>query len=608
MVTPRGRLQAWALTAVLIALGLQPGETRPGIQPPRDRRQSALTGDWSVRGGGTRMQGNGSVRQADNLIVDPKKYVVAALHSAADQEILAQIRVDSFPSNLSRLGVSLRTQSATGHGYNFVLLGGNRVGFLADGITWGRECSFSWSYGNWYWMKLTVSGSTLTGRIWADGQSELQGVVCTQAGWGYFPSGAPGLNGGSYGETASFNNVAIGGFTDDFNGNAPPPRARPPANFLTSGQFLREVQIKANAVGFDLGRFVDIMHTTAQNLVCTNNPAVCRNYTPGTFAVVPSYFYGGGTWMRDSTWALAALNNVDHFGRQVSKFAAAGDPVTGRIPTLILNDTGPWFGAGGQGNPVPDDDSNLMFAIAARLGWQTAASQPYLNKVYDWIRAHADANGRYAATSFGWEDSFYPLGTSGPASVTVSSNMQGLYAVALRALKDLGVNVPQSEIDKANARYAGLTINGRMRSFENSDIVDVASLMGEALSLFIWNQPILSDAVVRNTIASFAEVYDANGHFTGYKVLSAADGGFLPPGMFPVENGGAGTLPGYYLNGGSWMLYEVLALYAGARHDIPAMRDTYIDRLVQRMAAELRAGTGAIPANKSNEFLCLPTS
>ena len=38
------------------------------------------------------------------------------------------------------------------------------------------------------------------------------------------------------------------------------------------------------------------MQTTAQNLVCANNPAVCHDYIPGTFAIVPSSYYGGGTW------------------------------------------------------------------------------------------------------------------------------------------------------------------------------------------------------------------------------------------------------------------------------------------------------------------------
>ena len=576
-----------ACVAILALLGLRP----------------ALATDWAVFGGGTWVVGNGMVRQADNAVVDPKKYVLAAQNSSGDQDILAQVRVDSFPSADSRVGVSLRTNLSTGRGYNFVLLAGNRVGFLADAVAFGNSCAYQWSLGQWYWMKLSVGGGALTGRIWADGQTESQATVCVQSGWGHYPAGAPALNGGSYGETASFNNAVAGGVHDGFNTNAPAAAPRPPVRFLTSSQFVSQVHAKANTLGFDLARFINIMHTTAQNLVCTNNPSVCRNYTPGTFAVVPSYFYGGGTWMRDSTWALGALNNVDLFARQTSKFAAAGDAATGRVATLILNDTGPWFGAGGQGNPVPDDDSAFMFAIAARLGGQTVASQPFLNNVYHWIRTHADASGAYRATSFGWEDSFYPLGTGGAGSVTLSSNMQGLYAVALRALKDMGVNVPQAEIDAANAQYAGLTINGRMRAYEGSDIVDVASLMGEALSLFIWNQPILSDAVVQNTIASFAEVYDSAGTFVGYKVLSNADGSFLPPGMFPVENGGAGTDGGYYLNGGSWMLYEMLALYAGARHDT-AMRDTYIDRMVRRMASELRAGPASTPANKSNEFLC----
>jgi hypothetical protein len=73
--------------------------------------------------------------------------------------------------------------------------------------------------------------------------------------------------------------------------------------------------------------------------------------------------------------------------------------------------------------------------------------------------------------------------------------------------------------------------------------------------------------------------------------------------MFPVDNKGAGIPGGYYQNGGSWMLYDVMALYAGARHDT-SMRDFYIDRLVRRMASELRAGVGSSPANQSHEFLC----
>jgi hypothetical protein len=586
---------------VLVLLALGTAET--GVGPAATTAHAALADPWLVRGGGTWVHGNGMVRQADNAVLDPKKYVLPEFNSAGDQDVLAQVRVDSFPNPFSRIGVSVRTDLSTGRGYNFVFLAGDRVGFLADSIAFGTSCTYPWSLGNWYWMKLTVSGATLTGRIWADGQRESEATVCVQPGWTHFARGAPGLNGGSYGETASFNNAVAGGVFDTFNTNLLPAPPRPPARFLTSGEFVNQVQARSSALGFDLDRFINIMHTTAQNLVCTNNPAVCTNYTPGTFAVVPSFAYGEGMWMRDSTWALGAVNNVAYLASLTSRFAAAGEAATGRVPTIMLNATGPWFGAGGHGNPVPDDDSAFMFTIAARLGGQTVATQPYLNNVYHWIRSHAGADGQYRATSFGWEDSFYPLGIGGADSVTTSSVMQGLYAVALRALRDMGVTVPQSDIDKANAQYAALTVNGRMRSHQNSDIVDVASLLGEALSLFIWNQPILSDSVVQNTIASFAEVYDAGGSFVGYKVLSHADGSFLPPGMFPIENNGEGNPGGYYLNGGSWMLYDVMALYAGARHDT-SMRATYIDRMVKRMASELRAGVDGSAANQSNEFLC----
>ena len=589
LVAMPARRLLWVMLAILL-IAQAPVRTIPSTE-------------WSPRGG-TWVTGNGLVRQADNLPATVKKYVLSRLNTAADQEILAQVRVDSFPSQFSRIGVALRTNPSSGIGYNFVLLPHGQVGFLADTITWGATCSYPWMYGTWYWLKLSITGNTLNGRVWADGQTETQGASCTQTGWTFFPVGAPALNGGAFGETASFNNVVVGSYFDGFDANAPPPPPAPPPGYLTSSQLLKSVQARSSMLGFDLARFIDIMQTTAQNLLCSQHPAPCASYRPGTFAIVPSSFYGVGTWMRDSTWALGAIDNVDHFATQTSVFATNGDASSGRIATIILNDGTAWFGAGGQGNPVPDDDSNLMFAIAARLGWQTTASLPFLFDAYSWIRAHADVTGRYRTTSFGWEDSFYPLGTGGDASVTTSANMQGLYAVALRALKDLGVAVPQVEIDRAKAQYAALTVNGRMRAYEGSDVVDVASLMGDALSLFIWNEPLLSDAVVQNTIARFAEVYDAGGAFVGYKVLSEADGTFLPPGAFPVENNGTGTLPGDYLNGGSWMLYDALALYSGIRHNIPAMRDTYVDRLVRRMAAELRAGVGTTAANKSQEFLC----
>jgi len=563
---------------------------------------------WATAGGGRWVVADDIVRQAESSLVDPKKYIVPGLASSGDQTITARVRVDNFPHAESRAGLALRTNSQSGHGFNFVLLANRQVGFLADGLVFGTTCAYTWLPGQWYWMQLSIEGTTLTGRIWTRTQSVSEATVCTQFGWTQFPTGAPGLNGGAFGETVSFDDVTIGAFVDRFDSAAVPAAPTAAPSIMTRRDFLTAVQQEAQAASFDLTGFVNLLHATATQLVCVDNPGACQNYAPGTFAVIPAPFYNGGTWMRDSTWTLGGLRDASRMSALTSLFASAVQPGTGRMPTLLINNTAgtvqPWYGAGGQGNPVPDDDSNLMFVIAARLGGQTVATLPVLQDVSTWIRTHATPDGRYRTTSHGWHDSFYPLGINGDASVTTDSTMQGLYAVALRALQDLGVSVPQTEIDAAAMQYRALTFDGRMVAYEGSDRVRVSSLMGDALSLYLWNQPLLPDVVVQRTIAAFAEVFDGQGRFVGYKIISEANGAFLPAGDFPVENGGAGTGPGDYQNGGSWFLYDAFALYAGIRHDLGGLRAVYVNRLVDRFAAELRAGVGLTPANRSNEFLC----
>jgi hypothetical protein len=561
---------------------------------------------WVVAGGGTWVVANHIVRQTAPTTIDPKKYVLSDLQTSGDQAITALVRVDSFPHVESRAGLALRTNVATGDGFNFVLLDQQRVGFLADEIAFGSTCSYAWTPGQWYWLKFAITGSNLTGKIWAKDQTEADATTCQQSGWSQFASGAPGLNGGSFGETVSFDSVQVGTLLETFDSGAP-LAAEPPAGYLTRRQLLTKVQSTAQTEAFNLTGFVNLLHATGNRLICPTNEGLCENYATGTFAVVPSPFYRGGTWMRDAAWTLGGLNDAVLMSALTSRFAGAMTN-EGRMPTLLINASSgalqPWYGAGGQGNPLPDDDSNFMYAIAARLGWQPVTQLESLNGVYAWMRNRTAGDGWYLSTSHGWHDSFYPLGTSGTNSATVVTHMQGLYAVALRALKDLGVAVPQSEVDAANANYAALTVNGRMRAYAGSDRVGVTSLIGDALSLYIWNQPLLPDAVVEQTIANFAEVFDQQSRFVGYKVISEASGAFLPPGDFPVENGGAGTGAGDYQNGGSWLLYDAFALYAGIRHNLPDRRDAYATRLVQRFAAELRAGVGTVPANKSNEFLC----
>src|SRR5262249_51724410 len=103
-----------------------------------------------------------------------------------------------------------------------------------------------------------------------------------------------------------------------------------------------------------------------------------------------------------------------------------------------------------------------MWIIGARLSGKRNCSgsgcTPFLNDSYNFIHwwanhlTNCNTQG-VCSPDHGWLDGFAPGSgdaTNAHPSNTVSANTQGLYAVALRALKDMGVTAPQSEIDKAN--------------------------------------------------------------------------------------------------------------------------------------------------------------
>jgi hypothetical protein len=76
--------------------------------------------------------------------------------------------------------------------------------------------------GTWYWFKLSQQDGVLSGKIWADGQTEPTGWMFVQKNWAPLTGGV-GVYGGAYtGFSASF---------DDFS--AGPPPAAPSGNVAT---------------------------------------------------------------------------------------------------------------------------------------------------------------------------------------------------------------------------------------------------------------------------------------------------------------------------------------------------------------------------------------
>jgi hypothetical protein len=301
--------------------------------------------------------------------------------------------------------------------------------------------------------------------------------------------------------------------------------------------------------------------------------------------VVPSTIYAE-MFARDTFWTVAGAGSPEVLDDFVAMFArnatapAWEPPLGGLVPTFLRKHVA----APTDGRQ--DDESAMFWLLGALLSGRTLATEPYIGQVYDWLRAHAP-DGGYATWSHGWLDAWRPT----PAK-TVSANNQGLYCVALRALRQMGVAVPADEIARADAAYRSLVAGGYLHAYRGSDAVDVSGLLGEALALYLWDEPLLSDAAVTGTIAHFAPAYYRDGSFLGFKVLANADGSYLPPSDFWDV---AAREPGNYENGGTWLLYDALALYAGARHD---SGETYASLLVKRLEAEIKY------ENTSKEHMC----
>jgi subtilisin family serine protease len=187
----------------------------PAVTLFTDALSAAAPGPAWTFHGGSWSQGGGTLRQTSLANADPRKAIIADHAYPADVQITAKVRVDSWTDGDSaRAGVGLRTDPATGRGYNLLFHGThNTVQFLDDGVAWGNSYNFSWSTGTWYWFKLKEANGALYGKVWQDGRPEPTGWMFTQSGWTSRAGGVPSLNGGSAGRggnaTVSFSSVAV---------------------------------------------------------------------------------------------------------------------------------------------------------------------------------------------------------------------------------------------------------------------------------------------------------------------------------------------------------------------------------------------------------------
>lgn len=161
---------------------------------------------------------------------------------------------------------------------------------------------------------------------------------------------------------------------------------------------------------------------------------------------------------------------------------------------------------------------------------------------------------------------------------------QGMFAIALRTIKELGVDLSEAYIEKAEEGYRNFYDSERKhllfdRNFP--DIISLSDLEPEFFSLWLFDRAMLTDTMVINHLEQVPilnKVSDSphpnygttapicirlTDDEKGYAYLTPD---YQPFGEFGESNYRDGAGDGFYCNGGSWMRAEYCAYVVGLKH------------------------------------------
>ena len=161
---------------------------------------------------------------------------------------------------------------------------------------------------------------------------------------------------------------------------------------------------------------------------------------------------------------------------------------------------------------------------------------------------------------------------------------QGMLAIALRTIKELGFDITEKHIEKAEQGYRDFYDSKRKHLLFDKkypDLISLTDLEPEFFSLWLFNRPLLKDVMVINhldQVPILNKVSDSpypeygttapilirlTKDKKGYAYLSRD---YQPFEKFGEENYSDGKNDGFYYNGGSWMRAEYCAYVVGLKH------------------------------------------
>jgi hypothetical protein len=224
----------------------------------------------------------------------------------------------------------------------------------------------------------------------------------------------------------------------------------------------------------------------------------------------------------------------------------------------------------------------LMWAMLNKRRFGVTLPQEKIKKAVDYVLNEFDSTGDGICRSH------FPLCQVdiidfNPKTDRLAVN-QGMLAIALRTIKELGFHVSESHLKKAEEGYRKFyDVNKKHLLFDRNfpDLISVTDLEPEFYSLWLFKRPILTDEMVINHLnqipilnkvpnsphPEFGTTAPILIRLTkdkkGYAFLSKD---YQPFEKFGEENYSDGKNDGYYYNGGSWLRAEYCAYVTGLKH------------------------------------------
>lgn len=353
-------------------------------------------------------------------------------------------------------------------------------------------------------------------------------------------------------------------------------------------QFMISAQTRlAEAKGFHGSQLEKMLYANFNMLTWITDT---RDFTPFN---VPNMNYAPDMYNRDAFFSVVSTYNRELNLAIWEQWGKTQTPAGG-IGTIITTLMG--------SVEAKDNEATIHWLIWAMLNKRRfGAELPHekIQKAVDYVlnEFDADRDGK----CFAW----FPMSQIDiidfdPKTDRLAVN-QGMLAIALRTIQELGFDVPDEHIRKAEEEYRNFYDPERrhlMFDREFPDIISLTDLEPEFFSLWLFNRPILTDEMVQNHLEQMPVLnkvpqspYPEYGTTApilirktrdnkGYAFLS---GDYQPFGKFGEENYSDGSSDGYYYNGGSWFRAEYCAYVAGLKHGW----EPAIKRMENRVWAEV---------------------